>query len=197
MPDYPKCGKGRRHLKCELYTACLGIVAVGGWKDFNCEGCPELLEFDKTHAGDPLGGDSFLVGQQKESLMQDKKLALCEECKAKPVISPGSRLCASCMAIRSNRDRKKIQKAGRPRGRPKKTPPQPKLSPKPGIKDYMDRTEAKAEEPVITVHFGEHKEILGQIKRLAGEETRTLELQIIHLLKSSLAATQKGLSRSH
>ena len=197
MPDYPKRGRGRRHSGCEMYSACLGIAAVERWGNFNCEGCPELLEFDKARAEDPLGGGSVLVGQQKESSMQDKKPALCEECKTKPVISLGSRLCASCMAIRSNKDRKKIQKAGgRPKGRPKKTPPQSKSSPRPGIKDYMDRMEAKTE-PVITVHFDEHKEILEEISRLAGEETRTLELQVIHLLKSSLAATQKGLDRSH
>lgn len=192
MPDFPRRGRGRRHLNCETYSGCLAIAAAEGWEDFNCAGCPELLEFDKTHAGDPLGGSSVLVGQQKESSMQDKKPALCEECKARPVISPGSRLCASCMAIRSNKDRKKIQKAGRPRGRPKKTPPQPKSSPRPGIKDYMNRTEAKAEEPIITVHFGEYREILGEISRLAESETRTLELQIIHLLKRSLDAPSRA-----
>jgi hypothetical protein len=189
MPDYPKRGHGRRHLNCEMFSACLEIAAVGNWKDFHCEGCPELLEFDAAPSKDPLGGSSFLVGQQKEPLMQDKKPVLCEECGVKPPMSVNGRLCASCMARRSNVNRSK-KKTGKKKT--KKAPPKPKSSPKPGIKEYMDRMETKVEEPVITVHFGEYKEILGQIKRLAGEETRSLELQIIHLLKRSLNVTQKS-----
>lgn len=123
--------------------------------------------------------------------MQDKKPALCEECRAKPVMSPGGKLCASCMARRSNRNRKNAQGVGRPRGRPKKTSPKP--PPKTGIKDYMDRMEAKAGEPIITVHFDEHRDILEEISRLAEKETRTLELQVIHLLKEYLSGPQKGL----
>lgn len=171
-----------------MFSACLEIAAVGNWKDFHCEGCPELLELDAAPSKDPLGGDSFLVGQQKESSMQDKKPALCEECKAKPVMSSSvgaSKLCASCMARRSNVNRGKEKTA---KEKTKKAPPKPKSSPKPGIKDYMDRVEARAGEPVITVHFDEYKEILAQIEQLAKKETRTPELQVIHLLKEQLNA---------
>jgi len=147
MPDYPKRGRGRRHLNCETYSGCLAIAAAEGWGDFNCAGCPELVEFDKAHAEDPLGGDSFLVGQQKESSMQDKKPGICEECETKPVMSPGGKLCASCMARRANRNRKKTPGAGRPKGRPKKPRPSspPQAPPQPGVKDYMDRMGGRGE----------------------------------------------------
>jgi hypothetical protein len=63
-----------------------------------------------------------------------------------------------------------------------------KRTPRTGVED---RTEAGAD-PVITIHFGEYGEILKQIEHLAKKETRTPELQILHLLKQSLNPSQKG-----
>lgn len=96
---------------------------------------------------------------------------VCEICKEKPTIHPNSRYCASCMARRSHK--KKTAKET-----PKRTSPaQP---PRP------DR------ELSLTVNFGKHGDILEQIERLADEELRPVEMEIIYLLKQHLNAVQGG-----
>jgi len=177
VTDYPRRGDGEKHIKCELYGTCLDIAAAENWSSFNCEGCPELQEFKGKQTKGLLGRESFPIGQQKEAPVQDKKPALCEECKTRPILSPGGRLCASCMAKRSHKP-----KGEAPKEKAKKTPP--KQPPRTGVA-----------EPVITIHFDGYGEILTEIERLAEEETRTLELQVIHLLKEQLHAVQKSLGR--
>ena len=156
MPDYPKRGRGRRYLDCEVYGACLEIAAVERWENFNCEGCPNFEE-----------------GQKGKSMsIEDKKpTKLCETCGQKPTIQPTSTECASCMAKRSHKKKKA-------RGRP------PKNTPKQLTRPTLESR--------VVVDFGKHGDILGQVARLADEELRTPELEIIHLLKEHLNAAQKG-----
>jgi hypothetical protein len=188
LPDYPKRGRGRRYFDCKMYDACLALAAAESWEGFHCEGCPELQAHDEAQAkaNDPFGGGRFLVGERKETAMQDKKEAvkLCETCGEKPTMHPDSVECVSCWAKRTHRAKRDAPKGKAPRGRPKKTPP--KKSPRTGVEDYLERMEAGAE-PVVTVHFDQHREILAEISRLAEEETRTVELEIIHLTKTALA----------
>lgn len=145
-----------------------------GWEDFYCpEDCPEFIE---TRPDSPI---------VKEAPVQEKKEAvkLCETCKEKPVIHPNSKECASCMAKRAHKAKDKA-----PKEKKTKKAPSKKQSPRTGVDAHIDRREAE-EEPVILVHFDGYGEILEEIERLAKEETRTVELQVIHLLKRSLAAT--------
>ena len=167
MADYPRRGRGKRHLNCEVYSACLEIAAAERWRDFHCEGCPKFEEGASVEPTTTKGEGDVKV---------------CETCKQKPTIHPNSTECASCLAKRSHK--KKPAK-----GEPGKA--LPKRSPRTGAKDYIDRVEARAE-PVITVRFDKHEDILEQVERLADEQVRSPELQIIYMLKEHLNAVQKG-----
>lgn len=105
-----------------------------------------------------------------------EKPRLCKDCGEKPTMSAKCPYCASCMRKKSMaaRERKKLESGG---GDPKpgltKTPPGPKEAP-------------KSEITATRVDFGGHAEVLRRIEKLAEEEMRPLDLQIIYILKSYL-----------
>ncbi|MBN2468018.1 MAG: hypothetical protein JXD19_07690 [Deltaproteobacteria bacterium] len=93
---------------------------------------------------------------------------LCEECGQKQVISHGSRLCASCMAKRSRKPKPETEAPKKCRhdksAKPEKVP--------------------KQSASVVTIDFGKYVAILKQVEKLADEEMRPVDLQVIYILKN-------------
>lgn len=101
--------------------------------------------------------------------------SLCEKCGEKPTIHPNSKLCASCLA-------KKKYENGGPGSRPGKESRTAK-----GAASQGGQKAAEAPLRRISIDFGKYAPIIDDLKALAEKETRTLELQIIHILKTYLA----------
>ncbi len=109
------------------------------------------------------------------------KARLCKDCGEKPTISPRSPYCSSCMQKRATEARalKKAapEKDKGPQARKKRGEPGERASPK-------AKEVPKAEINAVRVDFGGHPEVLTAIQKLAEEEMRPLDLQIIYILKS-------------
>ena len=105
-------------------------------------------------------------GATKEvSAMTEKKenTRICEDCKEKPTISPKHPLCASCMARRSKQGREKEKGIGQAE-----------------ILDSGPNIE-------LVLRFGKHGYLLKEIEKLAEEEVRPVDLQVIYMLKKYLS----------
>ena len=155
----PTKGKGQKNVNCTLYEGCLDFADLKNWKAFNCESC-----------------GSFRAGQVKnQKEPETENVKLCEDCGQKPTLHPNSTLCASCMAKRSHGQRKTKQKATE--------------KPKPANKGNHKHFPTKAPETAntaITIEFGKHGSILKEVEKLADEEMRPLDLQILYILKNYL-----------
>jgi hypothetical protein len=180
----------KMHAKIPRST-CLArqFALVQGSRRFlflECGDCSQGKVIIKEH-------QNMFGGEKEKSLMPDQaksgneasegKARLCKDCGEKPTISPRSPYCSSCMQKRATearaRKKKAPEKANRPQAGKKRDQPGEKASPK--VKE-----EPKAEIYAIRVNFGGHPEVLGAIVKLAEEEMRPLELQIIYVLKSYL-----------
>jgi len=164
MKPKPKLGKGERFLDCSHYESCLDFAAIQNWKAFNCEQCDYYLEtLQKTEA----------------ATVKQENTRVCEECD-KTTISPKHPLCASCMARRSN----------------KKRPPNKKAL---GSLKRKEATQGKSKHKAEIVDPGRNMEIvfsekysqvLKEVEKLAEEEIRTVEEEIIYIIKTYLSNTQ-------
>lgn len=102
---------------------------------------------------------------------------LCKQCGLKPTISAGSPYCPSCMAKRSHKKRKGsenvsmgVKKERAYTGKPEPTPP------------------SKASRDTITIEFKRHISILKEVEKLADQEMRPLDCQILYMLKRYIEA---------
>lgn len=152
----PKRGEGDRKADCRYYNDCLDHAAGKDWKTFNCESCEQYQGGDKSEADKP----------------ENKRV--CSECQKNKTISPKHSLCSSCMAKRSNEARK------RPKG-----PVTPKRKNAAHDKHKPEKA-SHAQYKALTIEFGEHGDILKEIEKLAVEEVRPLECQVIFMLKKYL-----------
>jgi len=100
--------------------------------------------------------------------------ARCKECGLKPPISKNAPLCASCMAIRSNKLRKAKNMAPGSANTQRDSR---------GTKELAEKGSQDGKKAVI-IDFGTHADILKQTQKLADDELRTLENQIIYILKT-------------
>jgi hypothetical protein len=128
-----------------------------------------------------IGGEK----KEKSPMPDQKKLGnegseggarLCKDCGEKPPISPHNPYCSSCMqkrAIKARTERKKASK--REKGE------RPTLRP-----TIRLRETSKAGTVVMPVDFGKHREVLEAVVKLAEEEMRPLDIQIIFMLKTCL-----------
>lgn len=102
---------------------------------------------------------------------EKEKKTLCSQCNVNPTISTGSPYCPSCMAKLSHRKRKGSENA--PAGvKKKKTPTKPEPAPLP-----------KTSRDTITIEFKRHISILKEVEKLADQEMRPLDCQILYILK--------------
>jgi len=157
----PARGEGEKNPDCDLYQDCLDLAAKGKWAAFNCEDCPFYYAPDREG--------------KNTATKAGEGVRTCEECGERKTISPKHSLCPSCMAKRSSA----AQKA-------KKTVPG-----KPKTKT-RDNAKAKPEKPLQgqnearTINFGKYGSILREVEKLAEEEMRPVDLQVIYMLKNYL-----------
>jgi ribosomal protein L37E len=182
MSKNPRPGAGFRLMDCEHYEICLDLAAKKDWESFNCESCT-----------------SQRTGQNKEPVQieETENVRLCEDCGKKATISPKHKLCASCMAKRSQKGRsvKKEAKSKRQRGRPRKKRPteSPTEAPKnENLTQYMFVSEKARVGPntALTIEFGKYSPILRAIEELAEEEMRPVSLQVVYILKHYIDGRQ-------
>lgn len=173
-PEFFNCERTR----CRLRIA----VCIKRQEAFSfpvCEGCSQGA---KNRTMPQPGGD--MSGNPKPE--ERVGVRLCEDCQEKPTMSPGCPYCPSCMSRRA-------QKARKLQGSSPKTPrreaqkglnkanlasrdkclPQPRES----------FTEA---DTALTVEFGKYPHVLREVERLAEEEMRPVDLQVIYMLKTCL-----------
>ena len=166
MQNKPKNGKGKRALDCPHYESCLDFAAIQNWKAFNCESC-----------------DFYIDSLKKPSPSPEKKenARICEKCGKKPTIQPNSPLCASCIGKQAWKD-----------GKAKKRPPNKKV---PASTKRKETTQGqgkhKAEIGQPRAHFEvifneKYSHILNKVQKLAEDEIRSFEEQIVYILKGYL-----------
>ena len=101
---------------------------------------------------------------------------LCKDCHEKPPMSPHSPYCSSCMQKRSIKARMKSKKASK--GMEKEEPTVRAIAHSQGT--------PKGGTAAIRIDFGKHQEVLGEVVKLADDQMRPLEIQIIYMLKTCL-----------
>jgi hypothetical protein len=165
MQQKPKKGKGGRFLDCLHYESCLDFAAIQNWKDFNCESCELYIE---------------TLQKLPASTVKQENTRICQECNKNKTISPKHSLCASCMAHRSHKKRSPNKKASALPIRKRTTQGQGKH------KAEIGQPRANFE-VVFNEKYGQ---VLKEVERLAEEEIRTVDEQIIYILKTYLSNTQ-------
>jgi len=103
--------------------------------------------------------DDRMEGRTDKTVVPLQKL--CEECKERPLINPVSRYCPSCLAKRPHRVK------GRKKNSDKK----------------VALFNPKERNTTLTIDFGKYEPILKDIEKLAEEEMRPVEVQVIYILK--------------
>jgi hypothetical protein len=165
MQTKPKKGKGERFFDCPQYESCLDFAAIQNWKAFNCESCKYYTE---------------TLQKPPAATAKQENTRICSECNKAKTISPKHPLCASCMARRSH----------------KKRPPKKKGSTSIKRKDTTQgQAKHKAEIGQPRANFeivisGKYSQVLKEVEKLAEEEIRTVDEQIIYIIKSYLSNTQ-------
>lgn len=169
----PSRGKGQRDLDCPRYDECLSFAANRHWPSFNCEGCSQEI-INKVLANH--GGVMKPGNPQKDKLTnvdsENTKLCAC----GKPTIRPNSKLCASCMGKLAHKTKKPAEKAVKP-AKTKTEGYEPQKS--------TSSAQRQADE-ACSVDFREYASVLSEIEKLAKEEVRPINYQIIHMLKQQL-----------
>ena len=99
---------------------------------------------------------------------------ICEKCGEKPTIQPSSPLCASCIAKEGWKDRSKNKSPGHPRKK----------------KTTLDKSKADKSQhdsnTAVTIEFGKHASVLREVEKLAEEQIRTIDLEVIYIIKRYL-----------
>jgi len=156
----PVKGPGERFLQCKFYEDCLDFAALRNWHTFNCEGCPLY----KRIYGE---GKIVMLNEEQENTR------ICSECKKNPTISPKHSLCASCMARRSHQAKAKRADAG------SKAKTEGFGMHHKEIVDSGLNLEA--------VFGGKYGYLVKELEKVAEDEIRTLDEEIIFILKSYLS----------
>ena len=171
MQTKPKKGNGERLFGCSQYESCLDFAAIQNWKSFNCESCGFYIE--------SLKKPSALTEEKK------KNTRICEKCGKNPTIQPNSPLCASCIGKEAWKD----GKAKKKRPPNKKAPASLKRK---GPTQGQDSHHTKIVQPRANfevVFSGKYSQVLKEVEKLADEEIRTVDEQIIYIIKNYLSNT--------
>jgi len=160
MKVKPKKGKGERSLDCPHYESCLDFAAIQNWKSFNCESCGFYVDSLKKARSSP---------EKKENTK------ICNKCGKNPTIQPNSPLCASCIGKQAWMDGKAKKKV--PASPKRKETTQNKAIPE---KPHQDLNTA------LTIKFGKYASVLSEVEKIAEEEVRSVDLQVIYILKKYL-----------
>jgi hypothetical protein len=134
-----------------------------GSRDLDCPRYDDCLDTAVANDWQSFQCDEcpFYTGKSKVVPIKKENERICEDCGEEKTLSPHCPYCAKCMALRGNAARKKA-----------KAKPQ---------KKSLSLCEA-----TISVGFDNHVEILEEVKRLAEEELRPVEMQILFMCKKYL-----------
>ena len=152
-----------------------------------CEDCPQGMEnVNPLPKGDlKLSEEERKNRQSPEALTLEKaepQPNLCEDCGKKPRMG-SSPYCASCMGTRGNRA-KAIKKAAKELKIEKKAKAQ-----------AGSETAARTANTALEIEFGKHVSILRDVERLAEHEIRSVECQVIYMLKQQLREKEVAASQ--
>lgn len=153
-----------------------------------CFSCGEFRKTENKKEASKIAGEEKVEMVDQNGAGEEGK-RLCKDCGEKPTMSAKCPYCASCMRKKSIEARAakvgKVQKDN-------KAPAAGKA--KIGIKPpALPKTPAKTKMAVVQVDFGGYSQIFEGVKKLAEEEIRPVELQIIYLLKSALGRHKEPL----
>ena len=127
--------------------------------------------------------------------MENKKI--CEKCSEKPSISKFSKYCSSCLnSFKTDKEKApgkpKRKKVSSDKALPEKAPETPKTemassgTAKPENAPKTPDTavtNAAITNAAVTIEFGKHASILKVVEKLAEEEMRAVDMQIVYMLK--------------
>ena len=118
---------------------------------------------------------------EKSQKAQMESERICEECRENSTLHPNSKLCASCMAKRSHKNKKRPGSAFKAGKKKKAYTDQPK-------------SEVAPKEPghAVTIEFKSHVSVLKEVEKLADREMRPLDCQILYMLKCQIESTTRG-----
>ncbi|MEW6666220.1 MAG: hypothetical protein AB1512_13505 [Thermodesulfobacteriota bacterium] len=105
---------------------------------------------------------------------------ICEECKTRKTIHPNSPLCASCMAKRPKKPKDQAE-----RGRKKR-----EAKPEGQGKDPGEKS-SPGGDLTLVIDFGRYASVLDEVKDLAEEEMRPVDLQCIFMLREYLRGMEE------
>lgn len=184
----PRQGNGYRNESCPNYSECLAIAAKKEWGNFTCIHC--------------------------------KNTRICEECNEKITINPSNRYCASCLGKKANADRQEVQNTRicevckerttirannsycasclskiPAKNKPRKSE---KMAGERKIKSF--KTNGKGHPEIssprgdfeVTICFEKYESIFQEVKRLADEEMRPFDLQVLYILKKHLNSIKES-----
>ena len=145
-------------------------------QDIGCADCAQGAEI-KARYNDRMEAikTAHKKLEQDGNKLPEKKS--CTECGQKPTIHPNSPFCASCLAKRSRKNKRRSQSA------PVKT-----KSKRTGQSMPKSQNRAVVEWQALAAVFQEHDQVLNKIGKLATEEVRPIEHQIVLMLRDQLKA---------
>jgi len=111
-----------------------------------------------------------------------KETRLCSVCGEKPTISSNSPYCGSCMARKGNEKRRQNVLIAAENNDAKETKE---------AKNLTVKTQLCGNNEVV-IDFTDHPSVLQQVKELAADQIRPVELQIIYLLKICFEGLNQG-----
>ena len=167
MKPKPKPGKGERYLDCPHYESCLDFAALQNWKAMNCEQCDYYLE---------------ILQKPPAATVKQENARICSECGKNPTIQPNSPLCASCIGKKAWKD----GKAKKKRPSKKKAPGSLKIKETAKGQDKRKGEIGQPQADFPAIFEGKYKDILKELEKVAADEVRTVDEQIIYIIKSYL-----------
>jgi len=170
MKAKPKNGKGERFLDCSHYESCLDFAAIQNFKAFNCEQCEYYLE---------------TLQKPPAATVKQENTRICEKCGNNPTIQPNSPFCASCLGKQAWKD----GKAKKKRPSKKKAPASLERKETTQGKGKHEAVIVDSERYVEVVFKGKYGQVLKEVEKLAEEEIRTVDEQIIYIVKTYLSNT--------
>lgn len=136
---------------------------------------------DISKARASAGKERANVSDSEKPKEENKRI--CKKCGKNPTMAPQTPYCSPCMRLLAQeaRDRKKASSSGDNAAQEGKIREAPRETP-----SRKTKAAPAAGETTVRVDFGAHADLLREIKGLAEEEIRPLDLQIIYVLKSHL-----------
>lgn len=179
-----KCtqGEGDRYFDCRFYNECLDRAGLLNYKSWNCEGC----DFYGTVFGKR-------ENKMNEKAKKPENARICGTCEKNITIQPSSPYCASCLSLKAKESRARKKEAiktvpiienGKQGG---------SMGLRKGKEAYLDKDQAEISQPRTNfkiIFKGKYSQLLKELEKVAEEEVRTVDEQIVYIIKTYLSNTQ-------